>query len=158
MLLFHAVVSVQITTCPPECFAVVGLCIRWMFWGSESWTIDLQPACPPLDLKAAGTGNRSNKLSLDITANSWTLELFPWFHHRRITRLKSEESEKYIPAEWLPAGSMHCSRVVGVNLVLRVWFILSRKSTEWRGDSIFTPSVKRKLRSSSWRFCERSAA
>ncbi|TNN35416.1 hypothetical protein EYF80_054423 [Liparis tanakae] len=38
---------------------------------------------------------------------------------------------------------MHCSAVVAVNLVSRIWGKWSRKSTVWNGDSIRTPSETR---------------
>lgn len=48
----------------------------------------------------------------------------------------------------IPAESIHASTVVAANLLSRILWESSRKSTVWSGDSIRTPSETRQ--SNSW--------
>lgn len=79
--LFHVVAIVQVTTCPPGCLGVVGLCILWVTCSFHHHFVGYDAACvkkknSDFIIKGIITGNVSNHMTIGTTDQN--VELCLW--------------------------------------------------------------------------------
>lgn len=66
--LFHVVAIVRVTTCPPGCLGVVGLCILWVACSFHHHFVGYHAACvSDIIIKGIITGNVSNHMTIGTT-------------------------------------------------------------------------------------------